>query len=145
VLWVRGWQAKDGGVIDVVCALIEDPQRGLLACKRAAGTHLAGCWEFPGGKVEAGESPEAALIREIREELDVDIEVGPPLTPVEWTDGKVSIRLLPFRSRIVSGMPMAHEHEEIRWCERHQLTDIEWAPADLPILAEWSELVVMPE
>ncbi len=124
-------------MIDVVCALIEDATGRLLACKRAATTHLGGYWEFPGGKVEPDESQPEALKREIREELAVEVEVGGVMQAVEWSDGKVSIRLLPYRCQLISGKPHAHDHEEIRWCDRAELAELEWAPADIPILDEW--------
>lgn len=127
-------------MIEVVCALIEHPQRGVLACKRPAGSHLGGCWEFPGGKIEADETPEEALTREIFEELGLSIEVGPPLSPVDWSDDRVSIRLRPYRCRIVSGTVVAHEHEEIQWCDAAGTRGIPWAPADRPIVAEWLAL-----
>jgi len=127
-------------VIQVVCALIENGQGQLLACKRAQKAHLGGCWEFPGGKVEAGEGPEAALKREIEEELAVVIEVGEPMQPVEWSDGKVAIRLMPFRCILLDGEPQPHDHEEILWCDASGLTDLNWAPADVPILNEWLSL-----
>lgn len=127
--------------MDVVCALIEDPQRGLLACKRPRGVHLAGYWEFPGGKIEPGETPRAALAREISEELGIVVVVGEALDAVEWSDGQVAIRLCPYRCRIIAGgEPVAHEHEEIRWCHASCLDVIEWAPADLPILRQWRAL-----
>lgn len=123
---------------DVVCALIQDAHGRLLACKRAAGGHLGGYWEFPGGKVEPGEGDEEALQREIREELDIEIKVGKSLQPVEWDYGTVSIRLLPYRCDVISGEAHPNEHDEIRWCSAEELAALEWAPADLPILAEWS-------
>ena len=124
-------------MIDVVCALIENGEGKLLACKRAATTHLGGHWEFPGGKIEAGESAPDALKREIQEELAVEVEVGASMEPVEWTDGKVAIRLLPYRCDLISGEPHPHDHEEIRWCEQGELEALDWAPADIPILKEW--------
>lgn len=124
---------------DVVCALIEDARGRLLACKRAASGHLGGYWEFPGGKVERSEGDEEALQREIREELDIEIEVGQALQPVEWDYETVSIRLLPYCCSVVSGEIHPHEHEEIRWCFPDELGALDWAPADRPILAEWLE------
>ena len=124
-------------MIDVVCALIENAQGQLLACKRTEASHLGGHWEFPGGKVETGESRPEALAREIHEELQVEIKVGASMQPVEWTDGHISIRLVPFRCELISGEPQAHDHEEIRWCDAEELKDLHWAPADIPILEEW--------
>ena len=124
-------------MIDVVCALIENQSGQLLACKRAASTHLGGYWEFPGGKIEQRETAPDALKREIHEELGVTIEVGEALSPVEWSDGKVTIRLMPYRCVLIDGHPQAHDHEEIRWCEADALKELNWAPADVPILEEW--------
>lgn len=121
-------------MIEVVCAVIEDAQKGILACQRPAGRHLAGLWEFPGGKVEEKESPALALIREIREELEVEISVLSELEPVEWQYPNVSILLKPYRCRIESGELHAHDHEELRWCQPEQLKDLDWADADRPIV-----------
>ena len=123
-------------MLDVVCGVIENPEGQFLACLRPAGKHLGGLWEFPGGKVEPGESPESALVRELREELAVDVEVGHPLSPVIWTYGESLIRLLPFRCRITSGDLHALEHEQLLWCYPQNFNDLAWAPADGPILRE---------
>ena len=122
-------------MIDVVCGVIEDGRGNVLACRRPAGKHLGGLWEFPGGKVDPGESPAEALIRELREELMIDVVVSSPLEPVVWPYESITIRLIPYLCRIVAGEPVAHEHDEIRWCSRCLLATLEWAPADIPILA----------
>lgn len=124
-------------MLDVVCALIENAQGQLLVCKRAASSHLGGQWEFPGGKVEPGEGREDALRREIREELGIVIEVRDALPPVEWDYGATSIRLIPYRCTLVSGIADAHVHDEIRWACADQLEALDMAAADVPILAEW--------
>lgn len=124
-------------MIDVVCGLIEDEGGQVLACLRPPGKHLGGKWEFPGGKVEAGENPEAALIRELQEELGIVIGIVASLTPVAWDYGKGPLRLIPFRCRITSGQPHPHEHAEIRWVGRETVTELDWADADGPILAQW--------
>lgn len=126
-------------MIDVVCALIENAQGQLLVCKRAASSHLGGQWEFPGGKVEPGEGREDALRREIREELGIVINVGEALQPVEWDYGTVSVRLLPYRCAVVSGVAEAHVHEEIRWACADQLGSFDMVAADAPILAAWRD------
>ncbi|MEO5916648.1 MAG: (deoxy)nucleoside triphosphate pyrophosphohydrolase [Luteolibacter sp.] len=123
-------------MIDVVCGVIEDVEGRYLACLRPVGKHLGGLWEFPGGKVDSGETPEAALIRELREELEVDVEVGLPLTPVTWNYDERVIRLLPYRCRIIGGELSAVEHELLRWCYPQHFGDLLWAAADVPILQE---------
>jgi 8-oxo-dGTP diphosphatase len=121
-------------MIDVVCGVIEDGEGRFLACQRPQGKHLGGLWEFPGGKVDPGESPEAALFRELREELGVDVNVGAPMEPVIWAYDRGSIRLLPFRCAITGGNLHAHEHEQLRWCAPAEFGELDWAAADLPIL-----------
>lgn len=123
-------------MIDVVCGVVEDAEGRVLACLRPAGKHLGGLWEFPGGKVEDGESPRTALARELREELGVEVEVLGPLEPVPWQYERGPIRLLPFHCRIIRGEPVAHEHERLCWCACHELGELAWAPADLPVLEQ---------
>ena len=123
-------------MMDVVCGVIENASGQFLACLRPAGKHLGGLWEFPGGKIDPGESPETALVRELLEELAVVVEVGVPLSPVIWAYGDRTIRLLPFRCRIIGGELQALEHEELRWCLPKNFDDLIWADADLPILRE---------
>ena len=123
-------------ITDVVCGVIEDGSGRFLACLRPQGKHLGGLWEFPGGKVESGESPEQALARELHEELGVVVSVGEPLSPVLWNYQERGIRLLPFRCKLLRGVPAALEHERIQWCTPTEFDSLEWAAADLPILAE---------
>lgn len=126
-----------GRVTEVVCGVIFEETGKVLACRRAEGRHLAGLWEFPGGKVEAGESPEAALARELSEELGVGVEVGSRLEAAsEWGDGMVSIRLTAYFCRIHEGVAQALEHSELRWCKSGELLGLDWAEADLPFLSE---------
>ena len=122
-------------MIDVVCAVIEDEAGRILACRRPHGKHLGGLWEFPGGKVDPGESLAAALDRELREELGIEIEVTCQLLPVDWDYGAKNLRLHPFVGSIRRGDPHPHEHDEIRWCAEDDWDRLEWAPADVPILA----------
>lgn len=122
---------------EVVCGVIQDKEGKVLACRRAADRHLGGLWEFPGGKVEDGEDPRAALARELSEELGIVVKVGARFDGVvEWTDGVVRIRLSGFLCEIVEGKAEPLEHEEIRWCGRDELPGLDWAKADLPILDE---------
>lgn len=123
-------------MIEVVCGVVEDADGRLLACLRPNGKHLGGLWEFPGGKVEPGEAPDQALIRELREELGIEVEVGRALRAVEWQYLGGSIRLSPFLCRILVGIPRPIEHEEIRWCGPEALQELQWAAADVPVLDE---------
>ncbi len=106
----------------------------VLAAQRAEPPALAGGWEFPGGKVEAGESDEAALVRECREELDVDIELDDRLGSDISVNGSAVLRV--WTARIVGGDPVAVEHAELRWLNRDELADVAWLPADLPLVDE---------
>lgn len=129
---------QDRGVIDVVCGVIEDSKGRFLACLRPEGWHLGGLWEFPGGKVEPGESPETALVRELMEELAIRVEVGAALGPVEWHYPRGPIRLLAFRCRILEGAPHPHEHEKLIWCAAEDFGKLAWADADVPVLDQLS-------
>ena len=119
---------------DVVCGVIEDGDGRFLACLRPAGKRLGGLWEFPGGKVEPGESPEVALVRELEEELGIVVVTTDPLNPVSWSYEFGDIRLLPYHCRIISGTICPHEHEQVVWCAPQDFDSLEWAPADLPVI-----------
>lgn len=98
---------------------------------------LPGLWEFPGGKIEQGESPEACLIREIEEELAISISLVSSLQPNEHTypEGKV-IRLIPFVCIWGSGEITLREHQDVKWLAKGELVLLNWAPADIPIVDE---------
>lgn len=123
-------------MIDVVCGVIQDPEGRFLACLRPQGKHLAGLWEFPGGKVNPDESPECALARELEEELGIKVIVGAPIKPVHWNYDRGSIRLLPFFCTITVGHPQAIEHEQLLWCAPADFGTLSWAEADLPVIAQ---------
>ncbi len=123
-------------MIQVVCGVIQNPEGAYLACLRPSGKHLGGLWEFPGGKVDPGESPEAALVRELVEELAVRVEILSQFTPVVWSYGETTIRLCPFLCRIVSGDLQALEHEQVLWVFPADFDNLMWAPADIPVLRE---------
>ena len=119
--------------IHVVGAVII--QDGLVLCaQRGEGGSLAGLWEFPGGKIESGESPAAALKREIAEELDCAIEVGDLITTTTHMYEFGTVNLTTFYCRLISGTPTTSEHAAIRWLRPADLTTIEWAPADIPAI-----------
>lgn len=120
-------------VVEVVAAVIERAGRILIA-RRHGGSHLGGLWEFPGGKRQPGETPEAALVREIREELDAAVTVGELLDDVEWTYPEKTVRLLFFRCAL-AGEPRAAEGQEIAWVAPADLDRYEFPPADEGLVA----------
>ncbi len=126
-------------MVHVVCAILVREDGRVLVCQRGHGSHLGGLWEFPGGKVEPNELPEAALIREMREELAIEVSCGRSLRPVEWNYGRGAIQLLPFVCHITEGAPRALEHAAMRWCSREEFSSLDWAPADVPV---WREYVL---
>jgi 8-oxo-dGTP diphosphatase len=119
--------------------LIEDRQGRLLLAQRPPGKHLAGLWEFPGGKIEAGEAPGAALVREIEEELGCKAEPGEALTPVTHAYAQVTVCLLPFLARFAeaNALPVAREHAALRWVSPEEIGTLPMPEADEPIVAEW--------
>lgn len=131
--------------LPVVCALLEraEPNLELLAAQRGPSMDQSGRWEFPGGKVETGETPEAALVRELEEELALKIEVLAPLKAVEkevhLPSGTRRILLCPYRCRLHPQSPELHlrEHSEARWLSPADLPHLDWLEADRQILAEW--------
>lgn len=127
-------------MIEVVCGVILDRRGGFLACQRPPAASLGGLWEFPGGKIDAGESPQAALQRELREELALETTIGAALSPVEWHYEHASILLRPYLCTIARGEPRPLEHTAIRWCGHAEAAALDWAPADLPVLEELRSL-----
>jgi 8-oxo-dGTP diphosphatase len=119
-----------GSVLVVVGAAIVRGGR-VLAARRSAPAVVAGGWEFPGGKVEPGESEMDALVRECREELGVAIRVGALLGAVAQ-DGLV---LRVYRASLLAGEPVPlQDHDELRWLEAHEVREVPWLPADMPLL-----------
>ncbi|STC70181.1 (deoxy)nucleoside triphosphate pyrophosphohydrolase [Corynebacterium pilosum] len=105
----------------------------VFAAQRGAGKNMAGVWEFPGGKIEPGESPEEALAREIREELRVDAVVGDHITTTayEYDFGTVNLATY-FCTLSDDASPTLTEHQDARWVPIDELIDLDWAPADIP-------------
>jgi len=115
-------------IVDVVAAVIEE-DGAFLVTRRLAGTHLAGMWEFPGGKVDAGETHEQALRREIREELDVEISVGRLRFDVQHTYPERTVALA-FYDCTLHGTPRPQLGQEMRWVPRAGLRSLGFPPAD---------------
>lgn len=114
--------------IKVVAAVIKDGDR-IFATQRGYGEFKDG-WEFPGGKVEPGETPEAALAREIREELDTEIEVGRKIACVEYDYPAFHLSMDCFWAEVISGNLILKEHEAAKWLTKNELDSVDWLPAD---------------
>lgn len=97
-------------------------------------------WEFPGGKFEENESGEETLLRELKEELNISVEIKQKLTPVEHHYDTFSIRLHPFICTYIEGELKMLEHKEIRWVAKEELKEFDWAEADKPIVKEFLEV-----
>ena len=118
--------------IEVVAAIIcQDNQ--IFATQRGYSDFKGG-WEFPGGKVEPGETPEAALMREIREELAVEISVGELLTTVEYDYPNFHLTMHCYLCRLTGGELRLLEHQAARWLGRGELYSVEWLPADVGVI-----------
>ncbi|MFL6054156.1 MAG: (deoxy)nucleoside triphosphate pyrophosphohydrolase [Actinoallomurus sp.] len=115
----------------VVGAAIIDRGR-ILAAQRADPPELAGGWEFPGGKVEAGETEQEALVRECREELGIEVAVGSRVGEDCPLHNGLVMRV--WTAAIVDGEPEAREHAALRWLTESELFDVAWLPADLPVV-----------
>ncbi len=121
-------------MVEVACAIILDADGSVLVAQRSHAMSLPGKWEFPGGKLEPGESAENCLVREIREELDIQIRVIDRLEPNIHSYATTTIRLIPFTCRIVSGEIRLREHRSFRWLRPGELLALDWAGADIPCL-----------
>ena len=130
-------------VFVVACALIDADNRVLIA-QRPEGKTLAGLWEFPGGKVDAGERPEAALIRELKEELGITVD-EPCLAPLTFAShGYDDFHLLMplYVCRKWEGVVAAREGQQLAWVRPNKLRDYPMPPADIPLIAHLTDLLL---
>ena len=118
--------------IRVVAAVIKEDDR-IFATARGYGEYK-GWWEFPGGKIKNGETPEQALIREIREELTIEISVGELIKTVEYDYPSFHLSMDCFWAEVISGQIELKEAEAARWLSREELLDVKWLPADLELI-----------
>ena len=124
---------------DVVAALIWEGDK-FLACQRPANKARGLLWEFVGGKVEPGDTPEQALIRECREELDVTVAPRDVFMTVIHEYPDLTVRLILFNAVIAEGTPKLLEHNDLRWITTAQIDELEFCPADEEILKKLKEL-----
>lgn len=118
--------------VEVVAAVIRDQNR-IFATQRGYGDQKGG-WEFPGGKMEKGETPQEALIREIKEELDTEIEVGELIETVEYDYPKFHLKMHCFFCSVKQGNLVLKEHEAAKWLTLETLDSVDWLPADLSLI-----------
>ena len=118
--------------VRVVAAVIRDGDR-IFATARGYGEYK-GWWEFPGGKIEAGETPEEALVREIREELDTEIRVGALINKIEYDYPMFHLSMDCFWAEVVAGRLVLKEAEDARWLTKETLESVQWLPADASLI-----------
>lgn len=121
--------------IEVVAAIIFDEQGRIFATQRGYGD-WKDWWEFPGGKMEAGETPQQALKREIKEELDAEIEVGSLLRTIDYDYPAFHLTMHCFKCRLADGHVTLLEHEAAKWLALSELDSVKWLPADEEIIEE---------
>lgn len=122
--------------IQVTCGIILKNGK-VLAAQRSEKMNLPLKWEFPGGKLQNGESEKDCLKREILEELNISIHILYKLHPVEHDYGNFQIELIPFVAAYAGGTLQLHEHRQAEWYTNNELLTLNWAPADIPILNEF--------
>ncbi|WP_307475799.1 8-oxo-dGTP diphosphatase MutT [Paenibacillus harenae] len=121
-------------MIEVAAAIIEDEEGRILIARRAKGKSQEGMWEFPGGKLEQGESPEECLRRELMEEMGITIEPYAYFGVNEHDYGTITIRLLAYKAKLVSGEIVLTDHDDYRWVRTEEFGEYTFAPADVPFL-----------
>lgn len=126
----------------VAVALVDDDNRVMIA-QRPEGKSMAGLWEFPGGKVETGETPEVALIRELKEELAIDVTKAclAPFTFASHTYEKFHLLMPLYVCRRWAGTPRPNEGQTLKWVRANQLSNYEMPPADIPLIAMLRDLL----
>lgn len=118
--------------VHVVGAIIENENDEIFCAQRSPNMSLPNYWEFPGGKIEKGESPQEALVREIKEELNCTIDVKEKVEDTTYEYEKVIVRLETYMATLLEGHPTALEHSNTKWVKRDELLTLDFAPADIP-------------
>jgi len=120
-------------MVEVAAAIISNDSKILIA-KRPAHKYLGGYWEFPGGKIEAGETPEVCLHRELAEELDITVKINRFLTEQVFQYEKFTVCLKVFLCSWEEGEISLNDHDEYKWVQKEQLLSFNLAPADIPLV-----------
>lgn len=120
-------------VAAIIKAVNENGEPIIFATQRGYGD-LKGGWEFPGGKIEEGETPQEALVREIKEELETEISVGELIDTIEYDYPTFHLSMDCFWAEIVSGDLVLTEHEAAKWLTKDELDSVEWLPADITLI-----------
>src|SRR5438067_4096517 len=130
-------------IVLVAAVALIDPDGRVLLAQRPEGKHLAGLWEFPGGKMHPGETPEAALIRELDEELGIDVVASclAPFTFASYAYPEFHLLMPLYVCRKWSGIAMAREGQQLKWVRAAQLGDYPMPPADKPLVAMLRDLL----
>lgn len=123
-------------MIDVTCAIILKDDK-VLVTQRSEKMKLPLKWEFPGGKIEENETAEECILREIKEELNLEIEILKRLSASPYDYGTFKINLIPCIAKYQNGVIILAEHKDFKWIEAKDLLSLDWAPADIPILNEF--------
>mgnify|MGYP001309531821 CR=1 FL=1 len=118
--------------VHVVGAIIENEKGEIFCALRGPEMSLPNYWEFPGGKIEEGETPQEALAREIDEEFNCSIEVGEKVEDTTYEYEKVIVRLETYMAKLIKGQPIALEHADTKWVPRKEMSKLNFAPADIP-------------
>lgn len=126
---------SDRRIIDVVCGVVYDDRNSILIARKAPGKAMAGFWEFPGGKIDPGETETEALKRELAEEFGMEVEVGERLGAEIHEYPHITINLIAFKCLYRYGTFQRTDHDEFDWVKKEELPSFRFAPADVFILA----------
>ena len=126
-------------MINVTCGIILKDSK-VLVTQRSEKMQLALKWEFPGGKIEANETDEQCLHRELKEELGIEILILYKMESKPFHYDKFSINLIPFVANYISGEIMLHEHKDFKWLTKEEMIGLDWASADIPVLESFLKL-----
>ena len=129
-------------VVAVIIKAVNDNGEPIIFATQRGYGDFKGGWEFPGGKIEEGETPQEALIREIKEELETEITVGELIDTIEYDYPTFHLSMDCFWAEIVSGDLVLTEHEAAKWLTKGELDSVDWLPADITLIEKIEELLV---